>query len=494
VKALDKSTLSKIDIKRITEIIQHLYLEDSIPWVCGYSGGKDSTATLQLVWNAVSLLPEDRRNHKPIHVISTDTLVESPVVAAWVTQSLKKMQTAANEQALPIQVHRLTPEINSTYWVNLLGRGYPYPRANFRWCTSRLKIEPANRFIENMISAAGEAILVLGTRKAESSARRAVMENYERKRIRDHLSPNGALPNSFVFSPIEEWTSDLVWQYLMQYANPWGHSNKDLLAMYRGASADGECPLVLDTATPSCGNSRFGCWVCTLVSEDKSMSAMIQNDEEKAWMLPLLDFRNEIAAAKEQDRSRRDFRRMDGRLTYFKGRLVHGPYTKTTREYFLRRLLTVNQYIQAEGPAEIEEHPLITMEELRAIRRIWLDEKHEFDDALPKIYQEVTGQEFVDTSVSSNKYFGAKEWTLLADVCKELFPEEQLLLEMQSSLLDVESKFSLLSSRKGITKNFENIIQRSYYSNEEDAASFIERHEKILSQSEDGDSADLDEL
>lgn len=486
--------MSKIDIEQITKTIQHLYLEDSIPWVCGYSGGKDSTATLQLVWNAVSLLPEEMKNHKPIHVISTDTLVESPVVAAWVIQSLKKMQIAANNQSLPIQVHHLTPEINNTYWVNLLGRGYPYPRPIFRWCTSRLKIEPANRFIENMISAAGEAILVLGTRKAESSARRTVMESYERKRIRDHLSPNGALPNSFVFSPIEEWTSDFVWQYLMQYANPWGHSNKDLLAMYRGASSDGECPLVLDTASPSCGNSRFGCWVCTLVSEDKSMSAMIQNDEEKAWMLPLLDFRNEIAAEKEQDRSRRDFRRMNGKLTFFKGRLVHGPYTKATREYFLRRLLEVNQHILSEGPTELKDHPLITKEELQTIRKIWLDEKHEFDDSLPRIYKEVTGKEFLDSGISKNKYFGAKEWTLLSNVCKELFPEEQLLLEMQSSLLDIESKASLLSTRKGINRTLENIIRRSFYSNEDDAISFVKRHEKISSEHDNINPESFDEL
>ena len=128
--------------------------------------------------------------------------------------------------------------------------------------------------------------MVLGTRKAESVARRQVMEGYERKRVREHLSPSSTMPNAFVYSPLEDWTSDNVWQYLMQHPNTWGQSNKDLLAMYSGASADGECPLVLDTSTPSCGNSRFGCWVCTMVSEGKSMAAMIHNDEEKAWMLP----------------------------------------------------------------------------------------------------------------------------------------------------------------------------------------------------------------
>ena len=58
--------------------------------------------------------------------------------------------------------------------------------------------------------------------------------------------------------------------------------------MYQGATSGGECPLVVDTSTPSCGTSRFGCWVCTLVDQDRSMEAMIANDEEKVWMTPLV--------------------------------------------------------------------------------------------------------------------------------------------------------------------------------------------------------------
>lgn len=474
-----EESLTKQDIKNITELIQQLYLEDSIPWVCGYSGGKDSTATVQLVWDAISQLPENQRNHKSIHVISTDTLVESPVVAAWVKRSLNTMRMEAETNGIPIQVHRLTPSIDNTYWVNLLGRGYPYPRRNFRWCTSRIKIDPANHFIENMISAAGEAILVLGTRKAESTARKAVMDSYERRRIREHLSPNGSMLNSYVFSPIQEWTNDNVWQYLMQYPNPWGHSNKELLAMYRGATADGECPLVLDTATPSCGNSRFGCWVCTLVTEDKSMAAMIHNDEEKAWMLPLLDFRNEIAADFETDRQRRDFRRMHGNLTYHKDRLVHGPYTKKTREHLLYSLLEVEKYIKNEGPKELEEHPLITIDELRAIRRLWLDEKHEFEDTLPRIYKEVTGQEFIDPTIPGNKYYSKTEWDILSETCAELYPEHELLLEMQSTLLDIETRYTMQATRRGINTSLEGAIKRAFFKNEEDALAFFVKHKDL---------------
>lgn len=172
------------------------------------------------------------------------------------------------------------------------------------------------------------------------------MEKHERRRVRDRLSPNATLPNSLVYSPIEDWSNDEVWMFLMQVDNPWGHPNKDLLTMYQGASADGECPLVVDSSTPSCGDSRFGCWVCTLVDKDKSMSAMIQNDEEKEWMLPLLELRNDLDLA--DDKPLRDWRRLNGSITLFHDEPVHGPYTQEARERWLRRVLEAQTWIRRD--------------------------------------------------------------------------------------------------------------------------------------------------
>lgn len=486
--------LSKQDVQDVLEVIKQLYLEDRIPWICGYSGGKDSTAIVQLVWMALRQIPKEKRV-KTVHVISTDTMVESPVVAVWSSQSLKKMAEAAAAEDLPIIPHRLTPEIKNTYWVQVIGRGYPYPRQNFRWCTDRMKIAPANKFIKEILDAESEAIMVLGSRKAESATRKAVLEGYEKKRYRAHLSPNGSFPNSYVFTPIENWTNDNVWQFLVQYENPWGHSNKELMAMYSGASADGECPMVIDTSTPSCGNSRFGCWICTLVTEDKSMNAMIKNDEEKAWMLPLLEFRNYIASMEDKsvDRNRRDFRRMTGKLTWHNGRLVHGPYTKEVREDFLRKLLELDILIHEIGPEEIKDVPLITMEELRQIRKLWLDEKREFDDSLPRIYEEVTGKPFVDPAIKTNKYYGQSEWELLHKVCRELYPDEQLLPEMQARLLDVEAKSSTMIRRRNIKKSIEDEIKYCYYKDEDDAVEMARLRRRRIGQDDSVEDSDDDD-
>ena len=450
--------------------IQNLYLADDIPWMIGYSGGKDSTAAVQLVWMAIEQLPE-RDRKKSIHIMNTDTLVESPVVSKWVDKSLKSMKDESEKKGLPFVPTKLIPDYNNTFWVNLIGRGYPFPRMKYRWCTDRLKIQPVNNFIKNKIVEHGEIILVLGTRKQESTRRNRTMTNLEKRRVRELLSPNPTLANELVFSPMEDWSDDDVWSFLLQYKNPWNYSNMDLMTMYRGATADNECPLQVDKSAPTCGKSRFGCWVCTMVEKDKSMEAMILNDQEKEWMSILLEFRNEFGN-EEGDRERRSFRRIRGNLQGNYGKLFHGPYKKEVREYWLERLLNIQKEIQENGPEEFSDLELIRIPELQAIRRIWVNDKHEFDDSLPKIYEKVVGKEFEDPEWIHYENFEAEEWNILKEVCEEMFPDEELAFEMMYSLVDVENKSSGVNQRKGILDSVNSIIGKTCYKNEEDATQY----------------------
>ena len=462
--------ISKELIDGLIVTIQNLYLADEIPWMIGYSGGKDSTAAVQLVWLAIEKLPREQRTKK-IHVMNTDTLVESPVVSKWVEKSLKQMKALAEEKDLPFVPERLIPDYNDTFWVNLIGRGYPFPRMKYRWCTDRLKIQPVNNFIKNKIAEHGEIILVLGTRKQESSRRNRTMTNLEKKRVRELLSPNPTLANELVFSPMEDWSDDDVWAFLMQYKNPWGYSNMDLMTMYRGATADNECPLQVDKSAPTCGKSRFGCWVCTMVEKDKSMEAMIANDQEKEWMSALLEFRNEFGN-EEGDRERRSFRRMKGNLQGNYGKLFHGPYKKEVREGWLRRLLEIQKDINENGPEEFTNLELICIPELQAIRRIWVNDKHEFDDTVPKIYEEVIGKKFVDPEWIHNDNFESEEWKILKEICETSYADEELVFEMMYTLIDIENKSTGLNQRKGILDAIDSTISKTFYKNEEDATKY----------------------
>ncbi|MDV6304463.1 DNA phosphorothioation system sulfurtransferase DndC [Rhodococcus cerastii] len=473
-------------IDELVEQTQTLYLEDGIPWVIGYSGGKDSTAVLQLVWMAIAGLEPEKRT-KQIHVISTDTLVENPIVAAWVTHSLETIKAAATQQGLPIEPHRLTPAVADTFWVNLAGRGYPAPRPKFRWCTERLKIKPSNSFIINMVKSHGEAILVLGTRKAESSGRSHRMSELESRRVRDLLSPNDSLPNCLVYSPVENWSNDDVWTFLMQTKNPWGYSNKELLTMYQGASSDGECPLVVDSSTPSCGDSRFGCWTCTLVDKDKSMSAMIQNDEEKEWMLPLLELRNELDVA--DDRHLRDFRRMNGSVQLFHDRTIPGPYTQESRERWVRKLLEAQTWIRANGPKIVENLELVTLPELEEIRRLWVVEKHEFEDNLPVIYREVTGEDFPGRPLDEHLPLGPETVAIL----QEVVGDDRLHFELVRELLDIEQRHRSQARRAGLFDSLTKAMRRGFYDDEDDALNRANKRRDAIERESDSDTpSDLD--
>lgn len=465
-------------VKDLIEEIKELYLSDQIPWVVGYSGGKDSTAVLQLVWLAVSDLSDEQRSHKPIFVISTDTLVENPIVSMWVSNSLKRMGEEAKKQSLPITSHKLTPRLQDTFWVNLIGKGYPAPRPTLRWCTERLKINPSNEFIAEKVHKYGETILVLGTRKSESNARARVMNRLQSKRIRDHLAPNTTLPNSWVYSPIETWSNDDVWTFLMQVKNPWGYENEDLLTMYQGATADGECPLVVDTSTPSCGDSRFGCWVCTMVEEDRSMRAMIQNDEEKDWMLPLLELRNALDPPNTPDKDRhlRENRRMDGHIYIFNGRPVPGPYTKSARENWLREVLKAQIHLRENGPKEVREIELIAVNELEEIRRIWVLDKHEIEDTLPSIYSVTTGETYPGAVLARDSVADQTLSNILKDICEN----DVLQYQLVRNLLSIEQQHKSKLRRKGIFKKIEKVFQKYGYENDSVAVDeALERHAEI---------------
>lgn len=300
----------------ILEQMKMVYLNDARPWVIGYSGGKDSTTVVQLAFTMLQRLsPEER--HKAIYVVSSDTLIENPIVLAYLRENSKLISEGAKEQNLPLYTHMVHPDYNNTFWTNVIGKGLPTPTSiRFRWCTERLKIKPSNDFIEEKVKENGEVVLLLGVRKAESMARNLRITKRE---IEGYLlNPHETIENTYVYNPIVELTTDDVWGILLDDngKTPWGTSNNDLFTLYAGSDG-GECPFTVtsDKETPSCGNSRFGCWICTVVKEDKSLTGFIKNGED--WLQPLLDFRQEILDMRNKHEYRMTYRR-DGNHYYKK--------------------------------------------------------------------------------------------------------------------------------------------------------------------------------
>jgi len=420
------------------EIIdQYLYDEHlTRPWIIGFSGGKDSTMLLQVVWTALKRI-EPALLTRQIYVVCNDTLVENPKIVKFIKKTLDKIQKEANLNNFPIIVEQTTPRLEDSFWVRSIGLGYPAPNRFVRWCTERLKINPTTRLITEKIGYHGAAILLLGTRSAESSNRSATLKKFEVKGMRLRKHP---LPNAHVYAPIKDVTTNEVWQYLNQVPPPWGGSHKELVTLYRNASA-GDCPLVIDTTTPSCGHSRFGCWTCTVVNKDKSMDGLIDNGEE--WMQPLSDIRNFLIETRDNPEIWREKRRRNGDITEH----LWGPYKFETRVEILRRILVAQKEVQKTEGIE-----LITHQEMVLIQYHWFRDCF-FKTKVSDIYNQIYKVK-IDMSKQEEKF--NQESKLLKETCMR----EPKDVELIQDLLALQKTKTLMIRKRGLQSDIENRLDQ----------------------------------
>ena len=430
----------------IDEILdQYMYADKSYrPWIIGFSGGKDSTVLLTLTWLALKKIKEQTpvpfQLRRPIYVVCNDTLVENPIISSYVDEVLEQIQKAAREQDLPIFVRKTIPRLEDSFWVNVIGKGYPVPNTAFRWCTEKMKIKPTARFITEQVDECGEAIVLIGTRKAESATRARSIKKHEIHGQR--LTHHTLLKNTFVYAPIKELMLEEIWYIINAIPSPWGYENSVLFNIYLDASADDyECPTVVtDKSHGSCGQSRFGCWVCTVVKDDKSMRSLIKKGHE--WMQPLYDFRKQLDEERNMIENRIPFRR-DGR------RAVNdmGPYVFSYRASILKRLLQV-QYELQQRDRNIK---LISDQELIAIQVNWYRDFN-FIYQVSDIYKSIYKDSFVmDNEKQKNKL----EADLMRKVCEDNVEEGELI----EQLLLLQKSKSLMQRRRGLKSEIESRLE-----------------------------------
>lgn len=369
------------EFNAIIEEMRLVYLHDQRPWLLGFSGGKDSTLLCQLTFEMLkSLKPEQRT--KKVYIVTSDTMVENPIVKSYMHRMSAAINQASQAYNLNVEAHILYPEIRHTFWSLVIGLGYPTPEApGFRWCTERLKINPSNQFTYDTIKKDGEIVILLGVRKAESAARSKSISAHEIEG--KLLSPHVSIPKAYVYNPLTEVTNSIVWEYLLKgdAMSAWDTDNKYLFSLYQGENLGEEQSVVGEIdkdKIPITGNSRFGCWCCTMVKEDKSLQNFIDHGAEN--LRPLRRFRNWLVDLRANPDAR-DWRRRNGSV-YFnaEGEFGRGPFTLETRKTILRELLKLEEETGFE---------LITIDELKMIDKLWEDEGDLTRRALVDIYYEV---------------------------------------------------------------------------------------------------------
>jgi len=303
--------------------------------IVSFSGGKDSTTVLELVLAAMILVGD---KNKRLYIVTSDTMMEIPYFQQYVDLVKKRLQAFIARSGVNAQVSTVHPEIKDSFWVSVLGKGYPAAHMGFRWCTGKMKIDPITKYTKE-ITAGHEYTVFVGVRSAESALRARIYRQKDYK------------PNHF--APILDWSANDVWEYLLTEPCPWG-DHTDLVKVYRYSSD--EC--VYGEKQGVCiGNARYGCWACPLQkSTQLDMIGMHTGDERYQ---ELKRFKNLLSGMANNTAYRSRIRRNKT--------VGAGPFLVKIRKMLFAELKKVEaatgwQLITAEEEQIIKEHWMIDAE------------------------------------------------------------------------------------------------------------------------------------
>lgn len=326
------------------ELIIAEYEKNNKPWFLGYSGGKDSSALLVLVFNA---LLSKHEYHKDITIVYCDTGVEIPPIADYVHSTLLSFKNEIVEHELPLNIKIVYPLLDDKYFVKVIGKGYPTPTNKFRWCTDKLRISP----VQSVIDTSRESIVLLGVRKDESVERNRTISKHTTNN--QYYLNQSTAKKTKIFSPIINYDLRDIWSTLMYNRIPSSINFVKIAELYKDAGT--ECPIYREEKGIPCGKGRFGCWTCTVIRKDKSVSAMIKNGYNE--LKPIFDFRNWLIEFRDNLEYRCKTRR--------NGINGLGPITLKGRKIILSKLL------KTQSECNIQ---LIQSDEIRRIKELWLSD------------------------------------------------------------------------------------------------------------------------
>lgn len=433
----------------IIEEMTYVYKHDERPWLIGYSGGKDSSMLVSLVVDMVMRLPENKRTKK-IFIVTSDTGVENPIVKRYMHLSSAKINEFSSKYNANIKADIIYPDIAQSFWSLVIGLGYPTPEPpGFRWCTERLKILPMNRYTNRIIDQYGEVVLLLGVRKAESLTRKRSISAREIEG--KLLVPHSDISKAYIYNPLTEIKNELVWEYLLKDdgISSWGVDMKYLFSLYQGENLGEEQSVIGQVdkdKIPVTGNSRFGCWCCTIVKVDKSLQRFIDNGSKE--LVPLREFRDWLVSIR-QNPEFRDNKRRNGKV-YQKsnGEYGFGPFKLSARQEILRRLLILQRDTGFE---------LITNDELKMIDTLWDLEGELTRRSLVEIYYDVFNEK-----LSWDEY---KEPLYDLDIIKEIkaaADESNIPFELITKLIVMINSNKYVAKSARLRKEFDKLLNQEW--------------------------------
>ena len=217
------------------------YKEENI--VISFSGGKDSTATADVVTKALS-------NPSLVHIFGNTTL-EFPATVEYATRY---------RESHPRAIFQIAKNDEQVFYDVCEDIGPP--ARMMRWCCSMFKTGPITRMINSMYRSQ-QILTFYGIRKSESVSRskyNRIEEDAESVKIQQQT----------VASPIFFWKDIDIWLYILA-------EEVDFNDAYR------------------LGYDRVGCWCCPNNNQRAQfLSRIYMPEESKKWRLFLIDFAKKI--------------------------------------------------------------------------------------------------------------------------------------------------------------------------------------------------------
>jgi DNA sulfur modification protein DndC len=327
VRMIELSSLSKMALNKV--------LDDGFNhWILTFSGGKDSTSTAIITLEAAL---EMKKKVKRIDLIYADTTVEIPSIHQYALDFISNLKKNPRMKSLNLNCHIVLPPIEERFWVKILGKGYPPPHQKFRWCTRRLKIEPAEKHLRQYIKP-NKTVIITGVRFGESKERD--------RRLNLSCARGGECGQGLWYqhsnrlkaaylAPLIDWSNCDVWDFISFIAPSIGYPTEELFEIYNG------------------NDTRFGCWTCTVVKQDKAMERTIKQ-EKWSHLKPIAEFRNYMW----------DYTRT-AKTRVIRDNGQPGKLKLRTRKTLFNRLLKIQQLTKLK---------IIDSKEISFIKRLWEDE------------------------------------------------------------------------------------------------------------------------
>jgi len=140
------TVISHVQVK--TETVYRLFdemAEKHDELVVAYSGGKDSTLLLLLLYKW--LARGDVGQRFKITILHNDTLGEINPMEFWARSFMAEISERIRKLGHMVETIITTPPARDTFYWRVIVRGYPAPNYYFRWC---VKLKPTGKSLKEI--------------------------------------------------------------------------------------------------------------------------------------------------------------------------------------------------------------------------------------------------------------------------------------------------------------------------------------------------------